>query len=115
MRGDTRSVDWLRLIRLLTQYIAPGLVAVVMLGELLGASLTGPSLSGSTGVYNCLLLAAFTVLTVTMIAICGWTVFLWDIDRLFFKLENKIDAQIGELDTKSPDREQDGSLLGPCP
>ena len=37
MRGDTRSVDWLRLIRLLTQYIAPGLVAVVMLGELLGA------------------------------------------------------------------------------
>ena len=64
MRGDARSVDWLRLIRLLTQYIAPGLVAVVMLGELLGASLT--SLSGSTGVYNCLLLAAFTVLTVTM-------------------------------------------------
>jgi hypothetical protein len=112
MRGDTRSVDWLRLIRLLTQYIAPGLVAVVMLGELLGASLTGPSLSGSTGVYNCLLLAAFTVLTVTMIAICGWTVFLWDIDRLFFTLENKIDAQIGELDTKSPDPEQDGSLLG---
>ena len=112
MRGDARSVDWLRLIRLLTQYIAPGLVAVVMLAELLSASLTEPSLSGSNGIYNYLLVAVFTVLTATMIAICGWTVFLWDIDRLFFKLENKIDAEIGELDTKYPDREQDGSLLG---
>ena len=46
-----------------------------------------------------------------MIAICGWTVFLWDIDRLFFKLDNRIDAEIGKLDTKSPDREQDGSLF----
>ena len=45
MGGDAYSVDWLRLIRLLTQYIVPGLVAVVMLGELLGA----PSLTGSTG------------------------------------------------------------------
>ena len=107
MGGDAYSVDWLRLIRLLTQYIVPGLVAVVMLGELLGA----PSLTGSTGVYNYLLLAAFTLLTVMMIAICGWTVFLWDIDRLFFKLDNRIDAEIGKLDTKSPDREQDGSLF----
>ena len=47
-----------------------------------------------------------------MIAICGWTVFLWDIDRLFFKLDNRIDAQIGEADSQSPSREQDGSLLG---
>ena len=73
MDRDGYSVDWLRLIRLLTQYIVPGLVAVVMLGELLGPQLTEP-LTGSTGVYNYLLLAAFTVLTVTMIAICGWTV-----------------------------------------
>ena len=36
MGCDAYSVDWLRLIRLLTQYIVPGLVAVVMLGELLG-------------------------------------------------------------------------------
>ena len=111
MGGDAYSVDWLRLIRLLTQYIVPGLVAVVMLGELLGAPSTG-SLTGFTGVYNYLLLAAFTVLTLMMIAICGWTAFLWDIDRLFFKLDNRIDAEIGELDKKSPDREQDGSLLG---
>jgi hypothetical protein len=112
MDRDGYSVDWLRLIRLLTQYIVPGLVAVVMLGELLSSPLTGSALTGSTGFYNYLLLAAFTVLTVTMIAICGWTVFLWDIDRLFFKLDNRIDAEIGELDKKSPDPEQDGSLLG---
>jgi hypothetical protein len=111
MPGDARSVDWLRLIRLLTQYIAPCLVALVMLGELLGAPLIGSSLTGSNSVYNYLLVTAFTVLTVAMIVICGWTVFLRDIDRLFFKLENKIDAEIGELDTHPPNREQDGSLL----
>jgi len=111
MPGNARSVDWLRLIRLLTQYIAPCLVALVMLGELLGASLIGSSLTGSNSLYNYLLFTAFTVLTVAMIVICGWTVFLWDIDRLFFKLENKIDAEIGELDTQPPNREQGGSLL----
>ena len=41
MGDDAESVDWLRLIRFLTQYIVPGLVAVVMLGELLSAPLTG--------------------------------------------------------------------------
>ena len=111
MGGDTYSAGWQRLIRLLTQYIVPGLVAVVMLGELLGAPLDG-SLSGFASVYNYLLLVAFIVVTVMMIAICGWTVFLWDIDRLFFTLDNRIDAEIVELDKKSPDREQDGSLLG---
>ena len=30
-----------------------------------------------------------------MIGMCGWIVFLWDIDRLFFRLERKIDAQVG--------------------
>jgi hypothetical protein len=74
--------------------------------------LAGPSFSGSASVYNYLLLVAFTLTTVMMIAVCGWTVFLWDIDRLFFTLDNRIDAEIGELDKKSPDREQDGSLLG---
>ena len=112
MGGDAYSVGWLRLIRLLTQYIVPGLVAVVMLGELLSAPSAGPSLSGYASAYNYLLLVAFTLATVMMIAVCGWTVFLWDIDRLFFTLDNRIDAEIGELEKKSPDREQDGSLLG---
>jgi hypothetical protein len=103
MQTYARSIDWLRLIRLLTQYIAPGLVAVALAGELLG---------GRNVAYSYLLAGIFTTLTVTMIAICGWTVFLWDIDRLFFKLENKIDAEAGELEPKSPDKEQDGSLLG---
>ena len=65
-----------------------GLVAVALAIELLG---------GSNVAYNYMLVGIFTTLTVTMIAICGWTVFLWDIDRLFFKLENKIDAEVGEL------------------
>ena len=112
MGGDAYSVGWLRLIRLLTQYIVPGLVAVVMLGELLSAPSAGPSLSGYASAYNYLLLVAFTLATVMMIAVCGWTVFLWDIDRLFFTLDSRIDAEIGELEKKSPDREQDGSLLG---
>jgi hypothetical protein len=112
MGGGASSGGWLRLIRLLTQYIVPGLVAVVMLGELLSAPLAGPSLGGYAGAYNHLLLAAFTLATVLMMAVCGWTVFLWDIDRLFFTLDTRIDAEIGELDRKSADREQDGSLLG---
>ena len=103
MQTYARSIDWLRLVRLLTQYIAPGLVAVALAIELLG---------GSNVAYNYMLVGIFTPLTVTMIAICGWTVFLWDIDRLFFKLENKIDEEVGELEPKSPDKEQDGSLLG---
>ena len=112
MGGDVSSVGWLGLIRLLTQYIVPGLVAVVMLGESLSAPWAGPSLSGYASVYNYLLFVAFTLATVMMIAVCGWTVFLWDIDRLFFTLDTRIDAEIGELEKKSPDREQDGSLLG---
>ena len=83
MQTYARSIDWLRLVRLLTQYIAPGLVAVALAGELLG---------GRNVAYSYVLAGIFTTLTVTMIAICGWTVFLWDIDRLFFKLENRIDA-----------------------
>ena len=41
-----------------------------------------------------------------MIGACGWIVFLWDIDRLFFSLERKIDTQtVSEAGA-------DGSLLG---
>src|SRR5439155_21276903 len=35
-------------------------------------------------------------------------VFLWDIDRLFFRLESRIDSQLGETATKA----DDDSLLG---
>ena len=112
MGGEAYSVGWLRLIRLLTQYIVPGLAGVVMLGEVLSAPFAGSSLSGYAGVYNLLLVVAFTLATVMMIAVCGWTVFLWDIDRLFFTLDIRIDAEIGALEKNSPDREQDGSLLG---
>ena len=112
MGGDAYSVGWLRLIRLLTQYIVPGLAAVVMLGEVLSAPLAGPSLSGYASVYNYLLFVAFTLATVMMIAVCGWTVFLWDIDRLFFTLDGRIDAEVGEIEKKSSDPEPDGSLLG---
>jgi hypothetical protein len=111
MGGDAYSVGWLRLIRLLTQYIVPGLAGVVLLGEVLIAPFAGSSLSGYAGVYNLLLVVTFTLATVLMIAVCGWTVFLWDIDRLFFTLDGRIDAEIGELE-KSPDPQQDGSLLG---
>jgi hypothetical protein len=98
-----RSLDWLRLVRMLAQYIAPIMVVLALIAE---ASGTGTS---STA-FNVLLLAVFGLLTVLMTAICGWTVFLWDIDRLFFRLENKIDAQLGEPTAKGDD--QKASLLG---
>jgi len=56
------------------------------------------------------LLIIFVVLTVAMIAVCGWTVFLWDIDRLFFRLESRIDTQLGEAAPRAD--EPDSSLLG---
>jgi hypothetical protein len=39
-----RSLDWLRLIRMLAQYIVPGLVVVALLAELTSA--------GSSNAYN---------------------------------------------------------------
>jgi hypothetical protein len=98
-----RSIDWLRVIRTLAQSIAPGLAVVALIGELVWPA-------GPDTVLDGLVLTVFCLLTVVMIALCGWTVFLWDIDRLFFKLENKIDAQIGETHSKSD--EPDESLLG---
>ena len=97
----TGSLDWLRLIRMLAQYVAPGLVAGALLAEMVGA--------GAWGTFNVVAVAVFGLLTVVMIGICGWTVFLWDIDRLFFRLENRIDSQLG-----GPARsdEQNGTLLG---
>lgn len=98
-----RSIDWLRVVRALAQYIAPGLAAVALIGALT------PSAASSTA-FNGVLLTVFCLLTVVMMAICGWTVFLWDIDRLFFRLESKIDAQLGETPGNSD--EPNDSLLG---
>ena len=98
-----RSVDWLRVVRLLAQYIAPGLAAAALIGALAWGD-------ASNTAFNVVLLTVFGLLTVVMMAICGWTVFLWDIDRLFFRLENKIDAQVGEAPSKIG--EMDDSLLG---
>jgi hypothetical protein len=96
--GTVRSLDWFRLVRLLAQYIAPAMVAVALVFELAADGTPRP-------VVDLVAAAVFSVLTVVMIGICAWTVFLWDIDRLFFRLESRIDAQV-----HSRDDEQDGSL-----
>jgi len=80
-------IDWLRLIRFLTQYVAPGLAAVVVVAEIIGWLLGAPVSPSVTHAYHYLLLIVFSLLTAIMIGICGWIVCLWDLDRLFFKLE----------------------------
>jgi len=59
--------------------------------------------------YGYLVAIVFSLLSIVMIGLCGWIVFLWDIDRLFFSLERKIDTQYAG-DTASAE-EPDGSLL----
>ena len=98
-----RSIHWLRVVRMLVQYIAPALAAMALIVELAWAGATGTA-------YNVIMLAVFSLLPVIMMAICGWTVVLWDIDRLFFRLENKIDAELSEAPSKND--EPDNSLLG---
>jgi hypothetical protein len=100
MLAFARSLNWLHLIRMLAQYIAPALVVVALVAEFTSG--------GSSDAFNIVFLTVFALLTIVMIGICGWTVFLWDIDRLFFKLENRIDSQLGETPTKV----DDDSLLG---
>src|SRR5436190_1305485 len=94
--------NWLQVTRVLTQYVAPTLVVLALAVELSG-------LSFRTVAYDYLLAIVFSVLTIVMIGVCGWVVFLWDIDRLFFRLERKIDAQLPE---QTASEEPDGSLLG---
>ena len=112
MQFDARAINWLGLVRLLTQYVAPGLVVTALLGEVLRAMLFGEARTSATTAYDYVLVGLFTVLTVAMIGICGWTSFLWDIDRLFFKLESRIDAELGEVEAPAPEQDSDGSLLG---
>lgn len=95
-------VNWLQATRVLTQYVAPTLVVSALAVELSGLSFRSVA-------YDYLLAIVFSVLTIVMIGVCGWVVFLWDIDRLFFRLERKIDAQLPE---QTASEEPDGSLLG---
>ena len=103
-------IDWLRLIRFLTQYVAPGLAAIVVVAEIVGWLLGAPLFLSVP--YNYVLLIVFSLLTAIMIGICGWIICLWDLDRLFFKLEDQIDSQIAALESKSGESGNDGSLLG---
>src|SRR5437899_13060261 len=104
-------MDWLRLIRFLTQYVAPGLGAVVLVAEIIGWLLGAPIPPSVMHTYHSVLLIVSSLLTAIMIGICGWIVCLWDLDRLFFKLESKIDSQIAALESKSGES-NDGTLLG---
>src|SRR5262245_43088387 len=85
------SDGWLRTIRILTQYIVPVTIAAALIVEFAGPS-TGSTV-GAT--YNWLKAVGFSLLTVALIVLCAWIVFLWDIDRLFFRLERRIDTEIG--------------------
>jgi hypothetical protein len=87
-------MDWVRLIQFLTQYVAPGLAAIVVVAEIIGWLLGAPVSPSVAHTYHSLLLIVFSLLTAFMIGICAWIVCLWDLDRLFFKLESKIDSQI---------------------
>jgi FtsH-binding integral membrane protein len=74
------SADWLQVTRVLTQYVAPGLVVLALVVELTGLSFSSPALASA---YSYLVAVVFSLLTIVMIGVCGWIVFLWDIDRLF--------------------------------
>jgi hypothetical protein len=105
-------INWLRLIRFLTQVVVPAMAAAVVSAEIVGWLLGVPLPPAFAHAYYYAVLVVFSLLTATMIAICGWIVFLWDLDRLFFKLESKIDSQIAVLESNSGDGGQDGTLLG---
>ena len=92
------DINWLCTTRVMTQYVVPGLLTFAFLVEITGTR-TVPA-------YDYIVAVVFSLVTVVMIAACGWIVFLWDIDRLFFSLERKIDTQTAS------DAAADGSLLG---
>ena len=99
--------DWSRIIRLSAQYAVPGLIALGIITEF-----SGPPSNPNTlpGVYNIGITILFSLLTVTLIGMCAWVVFLWDIDRLFYRLERKIDAQTAAADEAR--EEADGARMG---
>ena len=95
------EIDWSRFVQIVAQYMAPGLVALTFVIEI-----TADGFRTAVS-YNYLITIIYSILTVTMIGLCGWILFLWDLDRLFFSLERKIDAQA----TAGTD-EADGSVVG---
>jgi hypothetical protein len=104
------EIDWLRVIRLLTHYVAPGLAAGAVITEITGWLFGAPpSLSVP---YNYILLIVFSLLTASMIGICGWIVCLWDLDRLFIKLDTQMDSHITALELKSGESGNDNTLFG---
>src|SRR5712671_4042808 len=105
-------MDWLRLIRFLTQYVAPGLAAVVVVAEIIGWLLGAPIPPSVMHTYHRALPIVFSLLTAIMIGICGWIVCLWDLDRLFFILASTIDSLIAALKSKSGENGNNGTLLG---
>jgi hypothetical protein len=111
-RLERFDMDWLRLIRTLTQYVAPCLAAVVVVAEVIGWRFSAPASLSITHMYHCLLLVVFLLLTTMLIGISGWIVCLWDLDRLFFKLESKIDSQIAASELKPDESGNDSTLLG---
>jgi hypothetical protein len=98
--------DWLLILRLLTQYVAPVLVLVGLMIELTGFSFGSAELGRA---YTYLATIAFSLLTIVLILASGWIAFLWDIDRLFFTLENRIDTELAGDNASDP--EPNGSLL----
>jgi hypothetical protein len=105
-------MDWLRFTRILTLYVAPSLAAIAVVVEIIGWRFGVRASPFITHTYYYLLLIVFALLTAILIGICGWIVWLWDLDRLFFKLESKIDSQIAILESKSDENGSGGSLLG---
>src|SRR5262245_37339849 len=92
--------DWLLALRLLTQYVIPVLVVIGLTVELTGFSFGSAELGHA---YNYLATIAFSLLTIMLIVASGWIVFLWDIDRLFFTLENRIDTELAGEDGSDPE------------
>jgi hypothetical protein len=105
-------IDWLHLVRILTQYVAPSLATVVVVAEVIGWRWGAPAPLSITHMYHYVLLVVFSLLTAILIGISGWIVCLWDLDRLFFRLESKIDSQAAALELKSGESGDDETLLG---
>jgi hypothetical protein len=99
--------DWPRVIRLFARYVVPALVALGIIAEFSGPPSSPNTL---TSMHNIGIAILFSLLTVTLIGVCGWVVFLWDIDRLFYRLERRIDAQAVGAE-EEPAEEPGSSML----
>jgi hypothetical protein len=101
------QVDWLRFVRHSTHRVVPALAAITLVVELTGVASAPPALQVAA---SYLIAVVFSLITIILIGVCGWVVFLWDIDRLFYRLERKIDAQTAGFEGAAG--EPDESLFG---